>query len=145
MTFGFVLISWCCMGTQKSGTVNPNLEYKFWISLFASTIIGVSTSLGESNVIALLKGFPSKTIGFFGSGTGFAGISGTTMLLLMNGAGMKDWAIYMTAAPTTLPYIFCCLWIIKKAKMYKFVYEEPVVNQSEVESFEKVENEEIAG
>ena len=144
MTAGFVLISWCLMGTQKTpGYINPKLEYKFWISLVASTIIGISTALGEANVVALLKNFPSRTIGYFGSGTGFAGISGTSMLLLMNAAGMKDWAIYMTAAPTTIPYIYCCLWIIQKSHMYKFVPEVIKAPNSEVDNFEKQQNDEL--
>lgn len=124
MGFGFLLISWCVMGTQNGLPPNPNKEYKFWVSLCASTIIGISTALGESNVVALLKGFPSKTIGFFGSGTGFAGISGTSMLIIMTALGMKDWSIYMVAVPTVIPYLWCCLWLIKKMHTYVFVPED---------------------
>ena len=124
MAFGFLLISWCVLGTEKDGQVDASKAYKFWISLLASVIIGVTCALGESNVVALLKGFPSKTVGFFGSGTGFAGISGTSMLLIMNAIGMKDWQIYLTATPTMIPYIYCCLWLIAKAKQYVFVPED---------------------
>ena len=133
MTLGFMLISWCVMGTQGPNGIDPNKEYKFWLSLVASVIIGVTTALGEANVVSLLKGFPSKTIGFFGSGTGFAGISGTSMLIIMNAVGMKDWQIYMTAAPTMIPYIYCCLWLINKSRQYPFVPEENLVEVAQDE------------
>jgi hypothetical protein len=129
MVFGFLLISWCVMGTQSG---NSTAAYKFWISLVASVIIGVTCALGEANVVALLKGFPSKTIGYFGSGTGFAGICGTSMLLIMTAAGMKDWQIYMTAAPTMVPYIYCCLWLINKSHKYPFLPETEIKHDSEV-------------
>jgi hypothetical protein len=116
MTCGFLLISWCAMGTQPAGggPLPANKEYKFWIALFASTMIGVACALGESNLVAFLKSFPSKTVGFWGSGTGLAGLLGTTMLLSMNALGMKDWQIYMCAIPLMVPYMFCVLWLIRK-------------------------------
>ena len=111
MAFGFFLISFCVLGTND-GTSDSSKVYKFYLSLVASIIIGVTCALGESNVLGLLKGFPSKTIGFFGSGTGFAGIFGDSSLIILRAIGLKDWLIYSTAAPTMIPYLFCCLWLI---------------------------------
>ena len=127
MTSGFFLISWCAMGTQSPNGLDPNKAYKFWISLFASTMIGVACALGESNVVAFLKRFPSKTVGFWSSGTGLAGLMGTSILLAMNAAGLKDWQIYMFSIPMMIPYMYCCLWLIRKSKLFPFVPEEEVV------------------
>lgn len=138
MAFGFMLISWCVMGTQNG---QSTAEYKFWISLVASVIIGVTSALGECNVVALMKGFPSQTIGYFGSGTGFAGICGTSMLLVLSALGMRDWQIYMTAAPTMIPYIYCCLWVIDMSHKYRFVPEIEPKEESEVSREEREETE----
>jgi hypothetical protein len=62
-------------------------------------------------------------VGYFGSGTGFAGISGTSMLLILAAIGFTDWQIYLTAAPTMIPYLFCCLWLISKSKKYVYIPE----------------------
>ena len=79
------------MGTQGDTPPPPSKAYKFWVSLVASIIIGITTALGEANVVSLLKNFPGVCIGYFGSGTGFAGILGDSLLIIMNAVGMKDW------------------------------------------------------
>jgi hypothetical protein len=122
MAFGFLLISFCVLGTGK-GTIEPSQEYKFYLSLVASIIIGVTCSVGESNILGLLKGFPSNMIGFFGSGTGFAGILGTSTLLILAAIGLTDAEIYLTATRTMIPYIYCCIWLINKQHKYVYVPE----------------------
>ena len=60
-------------------------EYRvsFYLSLFSAVIVGVSCALGESTILGFLKDFPSNFVGYFSSGTGFAGIFGIGFLLLM--------------------------------------------------------------
>lgn len=123
MAFGFLLISFCVFGTGNG--IKPSQEYKFYLSLVASIIIGVTCSVGESNILGLLKGFPSHMIGFFGSGTGFAGILGTSTLLILHALHLTDAEIYLTATPTMIPYIYCCMWLIDQ--QHKHVYIPEVI------------------
>lgn len=116
MSAGFILISWCTMGTQQPDGLDPSKEYKFWISLVATTFIGVACALSESNLLAFLKGFPSKTVGYWSSGTGLAGLFGTSLLLLFVALGLKNWQIYLVPLPLMIPFLYCALWLVKKSK-----------------------------
>ena len=55
----------------------------FYLALFASVLTGISIGMGEATFLGFLKGFPSYTVGYVSSGTGFAGISGTFSLLAL--------------------------------------------------------------
>ena len=152
MAFGFLLMTFCVLGTGPGKTIDPSKEYKFYLSLVASIIIGVTCALGESNILGLLKGFPSNMVGFFGSGTGFAGILGTSSLLILAAIGFTDSEIYLTAAPTMIPYIYCCLWLIDK--QHKHIYIPEVIphesqedsqttSESPIEDFERETNKDM--
>ena len=99
----FLLIALCCF--------YEDIEAMFWLSLLASIIVGIGCALGESVNLGFLKTFPGNTIGYYGSGTGFAGITGATIFLILNAAGLGDGAIYMIAAPSAIPYVCCFLWL----------------------------------
>ena len=47
----------------------------------ASCLIGIATGLGEATFLGFLNGYPSHTVGYVSSGTGFAGLFGTGTLL----------------------------------------------------------------
>ena len=81
MGFAFLLIATCAFDPD-------GLELFFWLSLVASVLQGSSCALGESTTLGFLKGFPSECVGFFSSGTGFAGIFGTSLLLILKAAGL---------------------------------------------------------
>ncbi len=81
MAFAFILIATCAFDPK-------GLELFFWLSLVASIMQGSSCALGESTTLGFLKGFPSECVGFFSSGTGFAGIFGTSLLLVLKAAGL---------------------------------------------------------
>ena len=83
----------------------------FYLSLLASVMIGVQSSLGESTMIGFLKNFPGETVGFYGSGTGFAGIFGSGTLIILKACGLSDSAIYLIASPTLVPYMFSFWWL----------------------------------
>ena len=71
----FIVISICCAYKQ--------IPAMFYISLVSAILMGVQSALGESTTLGFLKSFPGDSVGFYGSGTGFAGIfaSGTLILL----------------------------------------------------------------
>ena len=75
MAIGFIIISLACAFNTY--------EAAFWISLLSSVILGVVSSIGESTTLGFCKGFPSTVVGFFGSGTGFAGVFGSGTILLL--------------------------------------------------------------
>jgi uncharacterized membrane protein YhhN len=59
----------------------PNPEDKnppstwFVVAVLASSLVGFGQGLGEATVLGFLKGFPSFTVGYVSSGTGFAGLN----------------------------------------------------------------------
>lgn len=55
----------------------------FWVAVAASCLTGIACGMGEATFLGFLKGFPSHTVGYVSSGTGFAGISGTGTLLVL--------------------------------------------------------------
>jgi hypothetical protein len=75
MAAGFLIISFAC-------TYNTNVA-SFYVSLVASIILGTVSAFGESTTLGFCKGFPSTVVGYFGSGTGFAGVFGSGMILLL--------------------------------------------------------------
>merc|ERR1719460_71959 len=54
----------------------------FYVAISACVLVGISFALGEATFMGFLKVFPSYFVGYVSSGTGFAGLSGTGMLLL---------------------------------------------------------------
>ena len=74
MAIGFLVISFAC-------TYNTNVA-SFYISLFASIVLGTVSAFGESTILGFCKGFPSSVVGYFGSGTGFAGVFGAGITLI---------------------------------------------------------------
>mgnify|MGYP006906998587 CR=1 FL=1 len=79
----------------------------------------------------MLKGFPGENVGYFSSGTGFAGIFGSGILIILHAAKLNDWLIYLLAAPTMIPYILCVRWLVKQMKTYRFE-PESLETKSEV-------------
>lgn len=103
----------------------------FWISLIGSIIAGVGTALGESVNLGFLKTFPGNTIGYYGSGTGMAGITGALIFIALKPLGLSDGAIYLIAAPTAIPYVLCFLWLNKQKKLYPYVPDKEEVMQGD--------------
>lgn len=71
----YIIIAFAC-------TFSTNIA-SFYISLGSSVLFGISSALGESTTLGFCKGFPSGVVGYFGSGTGFAGVFGSGILLLL--------------------------------------------------------------
>lgn len=83
----------------------------FYLSLLASIIVGVAIALGESTNLGFLKTFPGDNIGYYGSGTGFAGITGALIFIALKPIGLSDGAIFLVALPSVIPYFLCFYWI----------------------------------
>ena len=83
----------------------------FWVAVAASCLTGIATGMGEATFLGFLKGFPSHTVGYVSSGTGFAGISGTSTLLILQGLDFSNQAIFLVAAPTILVYFASFYWL----------------------------------
>lgn len=95
----------------------------FYLSLLATIMIGVQSALGESTMIGFLKTFPGETIGFYGSGTGFAGLFATSILIVLKAIKLPDAAIYLIASPTLIPYMFAFWWLDKQKEKYVYTQE----------------------
>lgn len=80
MAFAFVLLA--------ISTNYADYWFSFYMALISASFFGVVTALGESTVLGFCKEFPSSYVGFYSSGTGFAGIFGSGLLLVLKGYGM---------------------------------------------------------
>ncbi len=74
MTFGYLLIALACFINNLGG---------FALSLIAACIHGMSSCFGEMTVLGYLKGFPPDLLVGWGSGTGFAGVVGAGLAVLL--------------------------------------------------------------
>ena len=88
-------------------------EVSFYFALISSVLHGVSSSLGGCTLLGFFKGFPSEVVGYYGSGTGFAGIFGSGGLLLLKGAKFSDGLIFFLMLPTVVPYFLSFYWLNK--------------------------------
>jgi battenin len=60
----------------------------FVFSLVASIILGINLSFGESTNLGYLKGFPKRLVVGYSSGTGFAGVFGAGIPVLLQSQGI---------------------------------------------------------
>ena len=109
----FIVISICCAYKQ--------IPAMFYISLVSAILMGVQSALGESTTLGFLKSFPGDSVGFYGSGTGFAGIFASGTLILLKSLNFQDSTIYLIAAPTVVPYFLCFRWLDKQKQNYAYV------------------------
>mmetsp|Transcript_31268 Transcript_31268/g.42493 ORF Transcript_31268/g.42493 Transcript_31268/m.42493 type:complete len:83 (+) Transcript_31268:481-729(+) len=77
-------------------------------------------------MLGYLKGFPGYSVGYWSSGTGFAGLSASGSLLLLKAAGWSDTEINLAAIPTMIPYFLCFVWINSKKNEYPFIPEKQI-------------------
>ena len=79
MLTGFFTIAMCCFYDTVSAM--------FWVSLMASILVGLGQALGESVILGFLKTFPGNAIGYYGSGTGMSGITGSLIFIALEPLG----------------------------------------------------------
>ena len=78
----FSFIALASFNAPAEDEVDPPILW-FVVAVLASCLIGISCGMGEATFLGFLKGYPSHTVGFVSSGTGFAGLSGTGTLLAL--------------------------------------------------------------
>ena len=93
----------------------------FDVAVSACVFIGISCGLGEATFLGLLNGFPGHLVGYVSSGTGFAGLSGTGTLLLLQGLHLSNQAIFLLATPTIIIYYIAFSWLNKQKNQYVFI------------------------
>ncbi len=119
MGLGLVIISLAC-------TYNKNVA-SFYVSLVASVILGIVCSFGESTNLGFCKGFPSTIVGYFGSGTGFAGVFGSGYILLLQSLGLSNALIFFIVTPAAIPYFLSFFWINRMKARHPYVLEIPAL------------------
>mmetsp|Transcript_10394 Transcript_10394/g.15531 ORF Transcript_10394/g.15531 Transcript_10394/m.15531 type:complete len:400 (-) Transcript_10394:711-1910(-) len=107
MAFSFVLISICSATSDKWG---------FGVALVATVIMGIFQSWGECVMLGFTKSFPPEYVSGFSSGTGFAGVAGAGIILLLKLAGLSYTVIYLCVLPLFGAYLVSFIWLWKKAK-----------------------------
>lgn len=119
MILGFLLIALAC-------TYDTNIA-SFYLSLFASVILGVVSALGESTTLGFCKGFPSTVVGYFGSGTGFAGVFGAGIVLLATSVLKihNIGSLFFAIIPTSIIYFLAFWWINRMKTRHPYVSDKP--------------------
>ena len=123
MGLGLLIISLAC-------TYNKNVA-SFYVSLVASVILGTVSAFGESTNLGFCKGFPSTVVGYFGSGTGFAGVFGSGFILIMQSLGLSNAQIFFIVSPACIPYLLSFWWINRMKARHPYVLEVPALKDSE--------------
>lgn len=85
----------------------------FDLVVIASFVQGIASGIGETTFLGFLKEFPSHLVGSVSSGTGFAGIFGTTTLIAFNAMKLSNVTIFLMSTPTMLVYYGSYLWLNK--------------------------------
>ena len=88
---------------------------------------GCTCALGESTILGFLKGFPSRLVGAFGSGTGFAGVFGSGIFLVLK-PFMNDGVIFLIVIPLVFVYFINVVVAVKMKNKYSFVEENSQAN-----------------
>jgi len=126
MMIGFLLISFACTFNQY--------EASFFLSLVSSVLLGTVSAFGESTTLGFCKGLPSTVVGYFGSGTGFAGVFGSGITLILQSAGLDNGKIFFIITPTVVPYFLSFWWLNRMKAKYPYVEELKPIMSAEIET-----------
>ena len=132
----FALIALASFNAPDPNEKDPPILW-FVVAVLASCLIGISCGMGEATFLGFLKGYPSHTVGYVSSGTGFAGLSGTGTLLLLQGIGLANQYIFIVTCPTILVYYLAFVWLNKKKKELPFIKPQVAERASLVEQHEQ--------
>lgn len=116
--FGFLLIIISTFYYQQ--------DFLFYVALLSACFFGTVTALGESTILGFCKGFPSSYVGCFSSGTGFAGIFGSGLLLLLKGFGISLGEIFLFAMPFIVVYFYSFYYLHHTQKKAECMYRLPL-------------------
>ena len=119
MVISFTFIALASFNAPDKDDDNPPIFW-FAVAILASCLIGIAGGMGEATFLGFLKGYPSHTVGYVSSGTGFAGISGTSTLLILQ-PFLPNQYIFIIACPTIFIYYFSFVWVNKKKKQLPYI------------------------
>lgn len=115
-------------------------EAGFWIALFAALMHGTSAALSESTVLGYMKGFPSRLVAPFSTGTGFAGIFGSGVLLVLKIFFEKDGYIFAIVSPIIIVYLACIFYLRRQKRRFRF---DMIEDQSQAHGTRSLENDRV--
>jgi hypothetical protein len=95
-------------------------EAAFWLALVAALMHGTSAAFSESTMLGFMKGFPSRLVAPFSAGTGFAGIFGSGILLVLKIWFERDGYIFAVVSPIIIVYLVCIYWLQRQKDTYRF-------------------------
>lgn len=119
-------------------TIKP-IAASFYIALLCALLHGMTSSFGESTILGFLKGFPSKLVGRFSSGTGMAGVFGSGIFLVLQ-PFMSNGFIFLIATPMVLIYLLNVIIISRKKATLPFVGEDAPRTQERQRSIQDQNN-----
>lgn len=115
MSVGMILISLACYYNKH--------QVAFYLSLFSSVLLGSAAALGESTILGYCKGLPSTFVGYFGSGTGFAGIFGSGVILMFKAFAFTEAEIFLLLTPSVALYYFSFWWLNNTKQKHIYINE----------------------
>lgn len=150
--FLFGYLSLFAILTVKSKYPEINSNLCFALSLIPAFIMGSGEALGEVNVLGYLRTFPGDFIAGWSTGTGLAGIVGSSITLAFGVAGFSSQYLFLYVSPAIIVYYILFLTSMKlrdiaekkaREKLVNEGYEEGVLPRDTVDKEEalKVNNE----
>ncbi len=103
----------------------------FVFALIASSLMGAGSCFGESTVLGYLKGFPAVVVVGWGSGTGFAGVFGAGISILLK-LKLNTFYLCLGCLPLCLLYVGLFFLIVyRKNKLLANATDEtkPLTNE----------------
>lgn len=85
----------------------------FVFALIASALMGGGSCFGESTVLGYLKGYPSEVVLGWSSGTGFAGVFGAGISILIK-LKLSTFYLCIGCLPLCILYLICFMYIVYK-------------------------------
>ena len=86
--------------TSTSEGVHP----LFWVTILSIVVLGAACSFAESVFLGFLRKYPVNMTNAWSSGTGMAGVLGSSMYLGLHLAGMADGHVFFVLVPTIFVY-----------------------------------------
>ena len=114
----------------------------FTLTLFGSIFFGAGTSLGESNNLGFLKGFPPSMSGAYSSGTGLSGVIGSVFYLLLK---LFHFSFYTVNLLILIFYPFYAFVFYKACVLKEYIetpqtlYEETILGNEQPANLKQVE------
>ncbi|XP_071120015.1 battenin-like [Mytilus edulis] len=106
------------------GLFGVAFAFNFWFAIVCIVFVGASAAFGENVALGYLRLFPSKFVNAWSSGTGMAGVLGSTIYIIFGcavGAGGDNTAklknltkyAFLLTSPVVVVYLLAYFWIIQ--------------------------------